>query len=229
MATEVLHGRIEQIFAVDNLSMPLSQLRAKTDVLDKKLIDQKMAPRVLHPLLKSFLGLRGEWKGKVKVKQIDCTKTFWSALPVEAEADETFFEVGKEGDASFRFYAQRNGTSMAPPVVRFAKSPQETVFLETEEHVNDPRIRSNSGECHYDGRLLKNDVVNLSTNAVEQDTLVSAVIINDKTRSKNKFFSEHVFRFIKTRPFELHVEIAVAQYGPDGRLWKRMLLEGDLR
>lgn len=236
-AGPILKGRIEQIFGPQGeLSAP-KELEATAQRLDPGLLERKLAPNRVPKQLKSFpVILRGEWTGQLKVVQTDCMDAYWNALPTEAQADKQFFQVGKAGDAMFRFFAQREQVSMAPPVVRFLVQPHEmsifkveanAVFLEMNE-INGPQWKSNSGECTFSSRLLRNTVKNLTAATVEQDIVVEATIENIKTKKRSKFYSEHVLQFEKTGPFQLHVQVAEASYALDGALWKRMLLEGVL-
>ncbi len=181
--------------------------------------------------------MRGEWQGQITVVQTDCMDAYWNALPGEARADKQFFQVGKVGDAMFRFFALRDQVTMAPPIVRFLVGPSEAgifkreanaVFLEMNE-LNGSQWKSNSGECTFSSRLLKNKATKLTATTVEQDIVVEATIENIKTRQRTKFYSEHVLQFEKTGPFQLHVQVAEASYALSGTLWKRMLFDGVLR
>jgi len=238
--TQLLKGRIEQIFGQSDPRMPsVNELDARTEKIDQRLIDKKLAPNRVPPGLKTFPALlRGEWTGDLKVTQIECTEAYWKALPVEAQLEEQFFQIGKLGHSKFRFFADRNAISMSPPVVQFAVNSQEAVlfskkgvkilFMEADEASGRP-WRSNSGECHFTAQLVKNEVTQLAPAIVEQDTLVHALLVNEKTQLQTKYYSEHVFRFEKRGSFEMRVQVAEVCYGPDGKLWKRMLLEGDLK
>ncbi|MBX9666142.1 MAG: hypothetical protein K2X93_00930 [Candidatus Obscuribacterales bacterium] len=237
-AGQLLKGRIEQIFGSQGETSAPKELEATAEMLDPRLIERKLAPNKVAAKLKSFpVTLRGEWRGQVKVVQTDCTESYWSTLPTEAQADKRFFQVGKVGDAMFRFFALRDQVTMAPPVVRFQVEPSEAdifkgeanaVFLEMNE-LRGPQWKSNSGECMFSSRLLKNTVTNLTATMVEQDILVEATIENIKTKQRTRFYSEHVLQFEKTGPFQLHVQVAEASYALGGALWKRMLLDGVLR
>lgn len=231
--TLTLQGRIEEVFNQPTVKLPVG-LTAKAG----KLVFEPPASRInqVAQQLKSFPALmRGEWKGQLEVTRSDFTDDFKKALPEEVRFEEPFFTIGRKAQSSFRFFAERGKISMTPPVVQFWVNSEEAkstarralwIYLETDNAAG-KTWRSNSGESRMQGRLIKNQVTQLGPSTIEQDTVVLVSLVNEKTRQRCEYVSEHIFQFEKRTSFNLRVSVAEVLFDSSGRLWKRMLLTGD--
>jgi len=232
----VYKGRVEEIYFSPNVKMPL-ELQAVTGTLDPEAIRKKLAPQILRAELKSFpVTLRGEWKGTLKVKAIEFSPEFARALPDDAAFDKEFFYVGRNMDARFRFYMPSAGrVSMDAPEIKTeheevnkktGKSTRGILYLSTGH--TEKEFDSNSRTAHSKDSLLFNKVNLLGDNTAEQNTYTLVKLVNKTTKRESKFYAEHVFSFKKLAAFQMNVKVAEVEYGPDGKWWKKMVLEGTL-
>jgi hypothetical protein len=228
LANTFLQGRVEEIFNNPNVTLPVA-LRAT----QLSLPIPSSQPHYLQAGLKSFpVILKGEWKGNLRVTKYTCSPIYERAQPADAQREQGIMTVGKPAESSFRFYTPSAGlVTMAPPEVKIALvgAPQgdsDYAYIAIQDF-NSNRYLSASGTNRARMGLVKNEVKMLSTNVVEQDMVIEKVLI-DRLGRQTKTYAEQVYRFTKSRPFELSVQVAEVDYGGDGRWWSKLLLEGDV-
>jgi len=215
-----LQGRIEEIIENPDVKMPVEQ---ELQIPDK--------PHTLQA--NSFpLTLKGLWGGKLQISKSLFSKTYRSLAAEDVAKEEQVVVAGGQADSSFSFSTRRDGTvTMEPPEIKI-RVPGTSWLRPHYVYIAIADFNSGyqnmSGDSTVKSALLQNDVRMLSATVVEQDTVIQQVLTEKSTGKQKITFGETVYRFTKTRPHELHTQVAQVQYGSDGSWWEKVLLEGDL-